>query len=56
MHSHSSKSAEELVDRYVKDAPDHRSYAVTEYDPHQKEARKERENRIRDVVEKKYGS
>jgi hypothetical protein len=55
-YSHSSKSSQEPVDKYVKDERDHRSYAVTEYDPYQQEARKEREDRIRDVVERRYGS
>jgi hypothetical protein len=55
-YSHSSKSPQETVDKYVKDERDYRSYAVTEYDPYQQEARKERQDRIRDVVERSYGS
>jgi hypothetical protein len=36
------------------DERDHRSYAVTEYDPLQEEARRRREERLREVVGRGY--
>ena len=56
-HKHHSKESEgktKLVDRFLRDERDHRSYAVTEYDPLQEEAQRRREERLRDVVGRRY--
>jgi hypothetical protein len=53
-HSKESEGKDKLVDRFVRDERDYRSYAVTEYDPLQEEARRRREERLRDVVGRRY--
>ena len=53
-HKHHSKEKDQLVDRFVRDERDYRSYAVTEYDPLQEEARRRRDERLKDVVGRRY--
>jgi hypothetical protein len=53
----SSKSSERerLIDRYVEEERDYKSYAVADYDPHQESARLRHEKQLRDMVEMDYG-
>jgi hypothetical protein len=53
----SSKSSERerLIDRYVEEDRDYKSYAVADYDPHQVTSKLRHEKLLRDVVEMDYG-
>jgi hypothetical protein len=54
-HTHSQQWAqEELIERYVSDERDYRSYAVKEYDLCQEEARRKHDEGLREVMGKKY--
>ncbi|CZR55739.1 uncharacterized protein PAC_05627 [Phialocephala subalpina] len=58
-HKHTDKaskasSSQERVDRFIKDDRDYKSHAVTEYDPYQDEARRQHEEQLKDVIEKRY--
>ncbi|CZT10878.1 uncharacterized protein RAG0_15210 [Rhynchosporium agropyri] len=44
----------ETLERFVRDERDHRSYAVEQYDAYQEAEKRKREERLRDVVGKKY--
>ncbi len=47
-------SAQETVDRFVRDERDHRSFAVVEYDACQEAARTKHAQALKEVVGKKY--
>ncbi|CZT09614.1 uncharacterized protein RCO7_03719 [Rhynchosporium graminicola] len=49
-----SVSNPETLERFVRDERDHRSYAVEQYDAYQEAEKRKREERLRDVVRKKY--
>ncbi|KAH7379700.1 hypothetical protein BKA64DRAFT_713746 [Cadophora sp. MPI-SDFR-AT-0126] len=56
-HSESSpknKSSGEIVERFVQEDRDHRSFAIEEYDAHQEAARQSHAEKLRDAVEKDY--
>jgi hypothetical protein len=44
------KEGKEVVNRYIGSERDHRSFAVEEFDPHQEESRRRKEEVLRGVV------
>lgn len=54
--SHKSKDDEkaDIVERFVRDERDHRSYAVSEFDAHQEAARRRHRDELASVVGKGY--
>ena len=44
-----------MVERFVDDERDYRSYAVKEFDPHQMEAKRKHREVLHDVVARRYG-
>lgn len=60
-HTHSTisssskdKSSSEIVDRFVREERDHRSFAVEEFDAHQESAKQSHADTLMDVVGKNY--
>jgi len=52
--SSKNKSSDEIVDRFVREDRDHRSFAVEEFDAHQESAKQSHADILRDAVEKNY--
>ena len=52
--SSSQAEQEQLVDRYVNDERDYKSYAVEEYDPHQGAAQLQHQAQLREVLKRDY--
>jgi hypothetical protein len=49
-----SKHSQEPLKRFICDDRDYRSHAVSEFDAHQEDARKTREEKLKKVVNKRY--
>ncbi|KAF8863121.1 hypothetical protein BDZ45DRAFT_670716 [Acephala macrosclerotiorum] len=52
--SSKSSATGEQVDRFIKDDRDYKSHAVMEYDPCQDEAKRQHEEQLKGVVDKRY--